>query len=112
VFFSDAFYGNTLNPATTFECKQVSDMQQFIWTNRSKQDLAQLVRKTESYTSFVSEYQELSTLIDNEIGAMVRDVNRTRKYQVKGTSIVYEINGTLQRVLYGYETLFAYFKER
>jgi hypothetical protein len=115
VFFREDFYGKLYNPIIKLKGEKIKKLTDLIWKKRkdSQFDITELVN-TDEYKDCCNEFKDYKYLIIKAATQMLRDVKiyNKRPYDVQDNKIVYkEHDSVSSKVVYGYETLFAYYYE-
>jgi len=119
VFFDRDFYGSSYNPSTYIRDKDINEIMEYIWKNRTNQAQLVQVRKQPPYIRLQEKYAKFLGVISNGVSKMVADVTQfdNPPYVVTqdetGRSVIgyKEFGSVLTNITYGYKTAFAYLKE-
>lgn len=110
-FFSDQLYGNTYNPATTLQTKELLEIIDCIWKNQGQNptQIESLYKATAAYAYLNSNFSSFIGKLDAQFKSMVNDVKifKNRPYVLQDRKIGYKnLDGVSFTSSYGYETMF------
>ncbi|ETO06651.1 hypothetical protein RFI_30741, partial [Reticulomyxa filosa] len=114
IFFSKEFYGSFYSPAATLRHDIITQLIDFIWSNREPRLTLNKVRGSPVYRACCNILKGWDSLLDEAIKDMLRDVYTfaSHSYQVSNDKIGYKDQDSISyNVRYGYKTLFAYYHE-
>ena len=114
VFFSKDFYGNIYTPLARLRDPTITNLTNFIWTNRNSSKMSiRTLEKTSQFTACCARYPGWEGLVREAAKDMLADLcDFKHDYLVHHDKIAYkEQDGISFDVVYGYKTLFAYYHE-
>ena len=113
-----SFFSQSYEPLTFIENNFISQLTDFVWKNRRKDEIVtmQRVKQSHYYKEIENMFKSRGwmALIDNEIEKMIRDSKRAGKtqYIVQDGQIGYEYSDGIHfNISVGYKTMFAHYAE-
>ena len=117
VFFSKDFYGKPYIPSTSIKDPSIDKLINFIWSKRNEKNITmKLIQTSAEYKECVSKFKHWENLIEESVKDMIYDVKNfdSQSYEIneKTDRIGYtEQDQIFYNKIYGYQTMFVYFKE-
>ncbi len=114
VFFNKEFYGNIYTPSVSLSDPTIQELTDYIWKNRSSKLKFITVKNSQPYVNCCTRFKGWEILIEEAVKDMLADVKtfESHDYVPKDDKIAYKDQTNLVfNVVYGYKTLFAYYKE-
>ena len=121
VFFDASFYGNTYNPSTNMYSEEALQLQKLAWRLRTKSDrvILSAIKGDGAYTTLKASFGAGASIVDAQLASMVKDLQvfhanpHVKPYKVNSKGkIAYKVKDTTSdEIVYGYLTLWAYFRE-
>ncbi len=113
VFFSKDFYGNTYNPVAPLKDQTITDLMNYIWSQRNKPLSLKSLEARPEYQACMNKFNGWEFLIKEAVKDILADLKDFQhEYLVHNDKIAYKDQDSITySKVYGYKTVFSYFYE-
>ena len=114
VFFNKDFYGNTYTPSATLQDPTIHALISFIWRHREEHLTLRKIEGSQEYQACLNRFGDFRELITEAVKDILADLADfgSHDYVCKEDKIGYkEQDGIAFNIVFGYKTLFAYYRE-
>jgi hypothetical protein len=113
VFFSKEFYGNLYTPSICLRDEAITKLLDLVWSKKSSSSF-DIIKESPEFQNVVKKFPDWKEIFIEALKDMITDVKNynSHTYEVKEGKIGYkDFDTILFNVLFGYNTVFAYYHE-